>query len=276
MKVILVGGVAGGAGTAARLRRNDEHAEIIMLEKGPFISYANCGLPYYIGDVIKDKRDLVVQSKEGFAKRFNVDVRVMSEVLSVDPANKTVEIRNGETGDTYTEKYDKLVLSPGASPIRPKFPGTDKPHVFTLRTIPDTMAIHDFIDEKKPQTAAIIGGGFIGVEMAENLHARGLKVSIIEATDHLIGAIDSDMSYDLHNHVRSKGVLLYVNETAKEIADTYVELASGTKVDADLVILSIGVVPETGFLRSSGIALGPRGQIVVNDRFETSARMSTP
>lgn len=271
MKVILVGGVAGGAGTAARLRRNDEHAEIIMLEKGPFISYANCGLPYYIGDVIKDKRDLVVQSKEGFAKRFNVDVRVLSEVLSVDPANKTVEIRNGETGDTYTEKYDKLVLSPGASPIRPKFPGTDKPHVFTLRTIPDTMAIHDFIDEKKPQTAAIIGGGFIGVEMAENLHARGLKVSIIEATDHLIGAIDSDMSYDLHNHVRSKGVLLYVNETAKEIADTYVELASGTKVDADLVILSIGVVPETGFLRSSGIALGPRGQIVVNDRFETSA-----
>ncbi len=271
MKVILVGGVAGGAGTAARLRRNNEHAEIVMLEKGPFISYANCGLPYYIGEVIKDKRDLVVQSKEGFAKRFNVDVRINSEVLSVDPSNKTVEIRNGETKEIYTEGYDKLVLSPGASPIRPKFPGTDKPHVFTLRTIPDTMAIHDFIDEKEPKTAAIIGGGFIGVEMAENLHARGLKVSIIEATDHLIGAIDSDMSYDLHNHVRSKGVLLYVNETAKEIADTYVELASGTKVDADLVILSIGVVPETGFLRSSGIALGPRGQIVVNERFETSA-----
>jgi NADPH-dependent 2,4-dienoyl-CoA reductase/sulfur reductase-like enzyme/rhodanese-related sulfurtransferase len=271
MKVILVGGVAGGAGTAARLRRNDEHAEIIMLEKGPFISYANCGLPYYIGEVIKDKRDLVVQSKEGFSTRFNVDVRIKSEVISVDPAHKTVEIRNGESGDTYTESYDKLVLSPGASPIRPKFPGTDKPHVFTLRTIPDTMAIHDFIGEQKPKTAAIIGGGFIGVEMAENLHARGLKVSIIEATDHLIGAIDSDMSYDLHNHVRSKGVLLYVNETAKEIADTYVELASGTKVDADLVILSIGVVPETGFLRNSGIALGPRGQIVVNERFETSA-----
>ena len=270
MKVILVGGVAGGAGTAARLRRNDEHAEIIMLEKGPFISYANCGLPYYIGEVIKDKRDLVVQSKEGFAKRFNVDVRVRSEVLSVDTERKSIVIRNGETGETYTESYDKLVLSPGASPIRPKFPGTDKPHVFTLRTIPDTMAIYDFIADRKPLTAAIIGGGFIGVEMAENLHARGLKVSIIEATDHLIGAIDSDMSYDLHNHVRSKGVLLYVNETAKEIADKYVELASGTRVDADLVILSIGVVPETAFLRDSGIALGPRGQILVNDRFETS------
>lgn len=270
-KVIIVGGVAGGAGTAARLRRNDEKAHIIMLEKGPFISYANCGLPYYIGDVIQNKNDLLVQSREAFSMRFRVDVRTKNEVTDVDTAAKTVTVTNHETGNSYTESYDSLVLSPGATPIRPNLPGSDKPHVFTLRTVPDTLRIRDYIETVHPKSAVIIGGGFIGIEMAENFHAQGLKVSIIEAADHLIGAIDTDMSYDIHNHVRTKGVSLFIGETAREITDTAVELASGGKVEADMVLLSIGVVPETGFLRNSGITLGPRGQILVNDKLETSA-----
>ena len=270
-KVLIVGGVAGGAGVAARLRRNDENARIILFEKGEYISYANCGLPYYVGNVIKDKSELLLQTKQGFSLRFNVDVRLKNEVTAIDTAAKSVTVIDHATGNTYTESYDKLVLSPGASPIRPKLPGAGLPHVFTLRTIPDTVQIREFIEAKKPGTAVIIGGGFIGIEMAENLHKQGLEVSIIEATDHLIGAIDSDMSYDLHNHVRSKGVHLFLNQMAQEITENEVILASGIRVSADLVLLSIGVVPETSFIRSSGIALGPRGQIVVNEHLQTSS-----
>ncbi len=269
-KVLIVGGVAGGAGTAARLRRNNEQAEIIILEKGNFISYANCGLPYYIGGVIQEEADLLLQTKESFYNRFQVEVRLNNEVLSVDPKNKSVTVRNHETQMTYEETYDKLVLSPGASPIRPPLTGAGLPHVFTLRTVPDTLKIRRFIEENRPKNAVIIGGGFIGIEMAENLHLQQLQVSVIEAADHIIGAIDRDMSYDLHNHIRSKGVKLFLNEMAKEITDSSVILASGCQVPADLVILSIGVVPETKFLADSGIELGTRGEIIVNDKMQTS------
>lgn len=270
-KVLIVGGVAGGAGVAARLRRNDENARIILFEKGEYISYANCGLPYYVGNVIKDKSDLLLQTKKGFSQRFNVDIRLKNEVLSIDTAARTVTVKDLASERTYEESYDKLVLSPGASPILPRLPGADMPHVFTLRTIPDTLRISEFIEASHPRTAVIIGGGFIGVEMAENLRERGIDVSIVEAVDHLIGAIDSDMSYDLHNHVRSKGVRLFLNQLAQSITASAVVLASGLSVEADLVLLSIGVSPETAFIRSSGIALGARGQIIVNERLETSA-----
>lgn len=270
-KVLIVGGVAGGAGAAARLRRNDEQAQIIIFEKGSYISYANCGLPYYVGDIIKEKSDLLLQTKEGFSQRFNVDIRLQNEVISIDTAAKTVTVIDHTTKKTYQESYDKLVLSPGASPIRPRLPGADKPHVFTLRTIPDTLRIREFIDTNHPRSAVIVGGGFIGIEMAENLREHGIEVAIVEAIDHLIGAIDSDMSYDLHNHVRAKGVRLFLNQLAQGITDKEVILASGLSVEADLVLLSIGVLPETGFIKSSGIELGPRGQIIVNERLETSA-----
>jgi len=270
-KVLIVGGVAGGAGTAARLRRNDEHAQIILFEKGEYISYANCGLPYYVGNIIKEKSDLLLQTKSGFSQRFHVDIRLRNEVLSIDTAAKSLTVIDHESGKTYQESYDKLVLSPGASPIRPKLPGADKPHVFTLRTIPDTLHIREFIETRHPHTAVIIGGGFIGVEMAENLREQGIEVSIVEAVDHLIGAIDIDMSYDLHNHIRAKGVQIFLNQMAQSITDKEVILASGLEIKADMVLLSIGVLPETGFIKSSGIALGSRGQIIVNERLETSA-----
>lgn len=270
-KVLIVGGVAGGAGVAARLRRNDEHARIILLEKGEYISYANCGLPYYVGNVIKEKSDLLLQTKKGFTQRFNVDIRLNNEVLSIDTSAKSVTVLDHDTGKTYQETYNKLVLSPGASPIRPRLPGADMAHVFTLRTIPDTLHIREFIETVHPRSAVIIGGGFIGVEMAENLREQGIKVSIVEAVDHLIGAIDIDMSYDLHNHVRAKGVRLFLNQMAQSITEKEVILASGLAVEADMVLLSIGVLPETGFIKSSGIALGTRGQIIVNEKMETSA-----
>ena len=270
-KIIIVGGVAGGAGVAARLRRNDEKAEIIILEKGPYISYANCGLPYYVGDVIKEKADLLLQTVSGFSQRFHVDVRVENEVIHIQTETKSVTVMDHTSGRIYDESYDTLVLSPGASPIRPRLPGADLPHVFTLRTVPDTVRIREYIETHHPRTAAIIGGGFIGVEMAENLREQNIQVSIVEAADHLIGAIDDDMSYDLHNHVRSKGVKLFLKEMAQSISESSVVLASGGNVDAELVLLSIGVVPETSFIRESGIALGARGQIIVNEKHETSA-----
>jgi len=199
MKVIIVGGVAGGAGTAARLRRNDERAEIIMLEKGPYISFANCGLPYYIGGVIEDKDELQLQTPESFHARFNVDVRVHSEVTAIDTQAKAVTVRNHADGTTYVESYDVLVLSPGARPIRPRIEGADLEHVFTLRTIPDTYKIKDFIETRQPKRAVIIGSGYIGVEMAENLHHAGLKVAMIEAQNHVIGSLDAEMAALLHN-----------------------------------------------------------------------------
>ena len=270
MRVIIVGGVAGGAGTAARLRRNDENAEIIMLEKGPYISFANCGLPYYIGGVIEDKDDLQLQTPESFNARFNVDVRVLSEVTAINTQDKFVTIRNLSSDETYTEKYDVLVLSPGARPIRPTISGADQDHVFTLRTIPDAYAIKEFIDVRKPKRAVIIGSGYIGAEMAENLHHAGLQVAMIEAQNHVIGSLDYEMAAMLHNEIRSNNVALYLESKVEAISKDSVTLEDGRKVDADLVLLSIGVQPETGFIKSSGIELGPRGELLVDETLRTN------
>ena len=269
MKVVIVGGVAGGAGTAARLRRNDETAEIIMLERGAYISYANCGLPYYVGGVITDKNALQLQTPERFHQRFNVDVRTENEVFSVDTAKKTVTIKHGE--EIYEESYDKLVLSPGAAPIRPQLPGMEKNHVFTLRNIPDTYAIHEFVIEHKPATCAVIGAGFIGLEMAENLAEQGVKVSVVEGAAHVMPPIDMDMAHQVHNYIRAQGMDLYLGQTCTAMDEDGVILSNGTKVPADMVILSIGVRPDTGFLDDSGIELGARGEIIVNEYMETSA-----
>lgn len=269
MKVIIVGGVAGGAGTAARLRRNDESAEIIMLERGEYISYANCGLPYYIGGAITDKAALQLQTPERFRKRFNVDVRTGNEVIAVDTTHKTVMIR--ANGNTYEESYDKLVLSPGASPVRPPIPGIDTIPVFTLRSIPDTYAIYDHIAEKKPVTCAVIGAGFIGLEMAENLAKRGLKVSVIEGASHVMPPLDMDMAHGVHNYIRAQGIDLYLGNTCSAMEEACVLLNNGTRVPADMVILSIGVRPDTAFLRDSGVELGVRGEILINEYLETSA-----
>lgn len=269
MKVVITGGVAGGAGTAARLRRNDEAAEIIMLERGSYISYANCGLPYYVGGVITDKAALQLQTPESFHARFNVDVRVNSEVISVDTRKKTVTVRHGE--ETYEESYDKLVLSPGAAPIRPSIPGIEENHVFTLRNIPDTYKIYDFVKDHKPETCAVIGAGFIGLEMAENLAEQGIRVSVVEGAAHVMPPIDMDMAHGVHNYIRSKGIGLYLGETCTAMDGSGVILKNGTHVPADMVIMSIGVRPDTGFLKDSGIELGARGEIIVNEYMETSA-----
>ena len=269
MKVVIIGGVAGGAGAAARLRRNDETAKIIMLERGAYISYANCGLPYYVGGVITDKNALQLQTPERFHQRFNVDVRTENEVISVNAEKKTVTVKHGT--ETYEESYDKLVLSPGAAPIRPQLPGMEKNHVFTLRNIPDTYAIHEFVTENKPETCAVIGAGFIGLEMAENLAEQGIKVSVVEGAAHVMPPIDMDMAHQVHNYIRAQGMDLYLGQTCTAMDEGGVILSNGTKVPADMVILSIGVRPDTGFLADSGIELGARGEILVNEYMETSA-----
>ncbi len=268
MKIVIVGGVAGGAGTAARLRRNDEQAEIIMLERGSYISYANCGLPYYVGGFITDKNALQLQTPERFHQRFHVDVRIESEVISVNTQRKTVTVRHGS--ETYEESYDKLVLSPGAAPIRPQFPGLEKNHVFTLRNIPDTYAIHEFVTEHKPASCAVIGAGFIGLEMAENLAEQGIKVSVVEGAAHVMPPLDMDMAHQVHNYIRAQGIDLYLGQTCTAMDETGVILSNGTHVPADMIVLSIGVRPDTGFLANSGIELGVKGEILVNEYMETS------
>jgi NADPH-dependent 2,4-dienoyl-CoA reductase/sulfur reductase-like enzyme/rhodanese-related sulfurtransferase len=273
MKVLIVGGVAGGAGTAARLRRNDEAAEIIMFEKGEHISFANCGLPYYIGGIITDKDELFIQTPESFNARFNVDVRVQNEVLSVDTVNKTVTVKDINADKIYIENYDFLVLSPGASPIRPNFKGAYNDNVFTLRNVPDTFKIKEYVENAKPKTCAVIGGGYIGIEMAENLHNLNLSVSIIEASDHVIASLDGDMAHDVHNHIRKKDVKLHLNSKVTEIENGFVVLENGQKIEADMIIMSIGVLPETAFLKNNNsIALGSRGEILVNEYMQTSAK----
>ena len=271
MKVLIVGGVAGGAGAAARLRRNDEKAEIILFEKSGYISFANCGLPYYIGDVIVDRDDLLIQTPESFHARFHVDVRVNSEVVSVNTKDKTVTVKDIKNNRSYTESYDKLVLSPGAKPVKPNIAGIDNANVFTLRNVEDTFKIKSYVTESKPESCAVIGGGYIGLEMADNLHRLGMKVSIIEAAGHVIATLDEDMAHDVHNHIRSKGAALYLNGAVTEIGGGYVKTADGGQIDADMVIMSVGVRPETGFLKDSGIELGNRGEILVNEYLETSA-----
>src|ERR1035437_2178306 len=248
MKYIIVGAVAGGASTAARLRRLDEHAEIVIFEKGEYISYANCGLPYYIGDVIKDRNKLFVQTATSFNQRFNIDVRVKTEVLAIDTKNKTITARNQETNKEYTESYDKLVLSPGADPVRPPLPGIGLEGIFTLRNVADTDYIKNYVNHHKSGKAVVIGGGFIGLEMAENLVHLGLDVSIIEMGNQILAPIDFPIAAIVQQHIRTKGVDLQLNTSVagfeKKNERLKVLLSNAESIDADVVILSIGVRPD--------------------------------
>lgn len=273
MKVVIIGGVAGGASAAARLRRLDEQAEIILLERGEYISFANCGLPYYIGGVIKEKSALTLQTPQQFYNRFRIDVRVKNEALAIDPGRHIVTIRRTDDGSTYEESYDKLILSPGAAPIRPPIPGIDDEAVFTLRNIPDTMQIDAFIHEREPKSAVVVGGGYIGVEMAENLSHAGIDTTIVELSDHLIAPLDFDMAADVHNYLAQKGVSVILNNgvTAieRENGRLNVKLQNGA-VSADLLIMAVGVRPETTLAKECGLLLNARGAIIVNERMETT------
>ncbi|MBP2636436.1 MAG: pyridine nucleotide-disulfide oxidoreductase [Firmicutes bacterium] len=272
-KVLIVGGVAGGASAAARLRRLDETAEIIMFERDEHISFANCGLPYYIGESIKDRNKLLVQTPRSMKARFNIDVRNHSEVTGIDPNRKTVTVNSKEKG-IYEESFDYLILSPGAKAIKPPIPGIDGKRIFTLRNIPDTDRIKSFVDKEEVQRAVVIGGGFIGVEMAENLKDRGLAVTLIEAAPHILPPFDSEMAAVIESELQGNGVQLLVEDGVKAFNEAAngieVVTSSGKTISADLVLLAIGVIPDTGFIRASGIKLGAKGHILVNERMETS------
>ena len=274
MKTVIVGGVAGGATAAARIRRLDEHAEILVFERSGFISYANCGLPYYIGGIIEDKRSLTLQTPESFYKRFRVNMKVHHEVTAIHPENKTVTVKDLESGEVFDESYDKLLLSPGAKPIVPPLGNISKGNVFVLRTVEDTLAIREYAEKNKPRSAVIAGGGFIGIEVAENLRELGMDVSIIQSGSQLLAPLDYDMASFIHSEMRNKGVNLLFNRRVEGIEEvdgkTVVKLKGCGAVSADLVILAIGVSPETTLAKDAGLALGIKGSIVVNDRMETS------
>jgi len=273
-KVVIVGGVAGGASTAARLRRMDEDLEIIMLEKGEHISFANCGLPYHIGEVIKERDKLLVQTPQSMEERFDIDVRIQHEAVKINREAKVVEIKDLKSGELYQENYDKLVLSPGAEPIKPPLPGLDLPEVFTLRNIPDTDKIKNFVDENKPSRAVVVGGGFIGLEMAENLHERGIEVSVVEMMDQLMGSLDYEIAAMLHNHLRTKGIDLHLSDGITAVEETdgrkIVKLQSGRTIKTDFVILSIGVNPRTELAEDAGLEIGSSKGIKVNEYLQTS------
>ena len=291
LKTVIVGGVAGGASAAARLRRMDENAEIVLFEKGEYISFANCGLPYYIGEVITDKEKLVVQTPESMKERFNLDIRINSEVVKILPDKKLVEVYNKTENKTYTETYDRLILSPGAEPVRPRLPGIESSRIFTLRNIPDTYRIKDFVDAASPKRAVVVGAGFIGLEVAENLHLKGVKVTVVELADHVIGPLDYDMAAIVHQHMKTKDVEFYLSDAVKAFhhsgsliakdaqglsvhvdkdSGIVVELSSGRFLKADMVIMGIGVRPESRIASEAGLKLGPTGGILVDEYMRTS------
>ena len=273
-KTLIIGGVAAGAGCAARLRRLDENAQIVLLERGGFISYANRGLPYHVGDVIKARESLLVTPVEVMRGRYNVDVRTCNEALSIDRNTKTVLVKNHVTGEEYIESYDKLVIATGSSPLRPRIPGIDSPRILTLWTVPDTDHIRGLIRQFGTKSAVVVGGGFIGLEMAENLHHAGLHVSIVEATDQVMAPVDPEMAEILHNNIRSNGVGLYLADGVASFEDkgttVDVKLSSGTVLSADIVILSIGVRPNSQIAKEAGLELNARGGIIVNDHMQTA------
>ena len=274
MKVVIVGGVAGGATAAARIRRLDEQAEIVVFERSGYISYANCGLPYYIGDVITDRSELTLQTPESFFSRFRVSMRVRHEVTAIHPEKKEVTVKNLETGEEFEESYDKLILSPGAKPTQPRFPVADLDKVFTLRTVEDTLRIKEYINESHPKSAVLVGGGFIGLELADNLRELGMDVTVVEYAKQLMTPFDSDMAAFIHNEMRKHGVKLVLGRAVEglEEADGGVDvlLKDEQPLRADMVILAIGVSPETTLAKDAGLELGIKGSIVVNDRMETS------
>jgi CoA-disulfide reductase len=272
-KVIIVGGVAGGATAAAKLRRISEDVEIILIERGEYISFANCGLPYYIGETIKERGKLLVQTVKGMSERFNMDIRNLSEVIAIDSENKKVTIKNLQTDEIYNESFDKLLLSPGAKPIVPPIPGLEENEtLFTLRNIPDTDKIKSYVDNQNPKNAVVIGGGFIGIEMAENLAERGIEVTIIEMANQIMAPIDFEMASILHNHLIDKGVKLILENGVQSFADNgrKINLSDGTEIETDMTILSIGVKPENELAKSAGLVIGERGGIIVNEYLQTS------
>lgn len=274
MKVVIVGGVAGGATAAARIRRLDEQAEIVVFERSGFISYANCGLPYYIGDVITDPNALTLQTPESFFARFRVNMKVRHEVTAIHPEQKTVSVKNLETGGEFEESYDKLILSPGAKPTQPHLPGVGLNKLFTLRTVEDTFRIKEYINQNNPKSAVLAGGGFIGLELAENLRELGMNVTIVQRPKQLMSPFDADMAAFIHNELRRHGVKLVLGHTVEgfEEKDGGVDvlLKDSTPLHADMVVLAIGVTPDTALAKEAGLELGIKDSIVVNDRMETS------
>ncbi len=275
MKIVIVGGVAGGATAAARIRRLDENAQIIIFERSGYISYANCGLPYYIGGVIEDEADLTLQTPEGFFRRFRIIAKTNHEVTDIDAKNKTVSVTDLSSGKSFTESYDKLILSPGAKPILPAF-YTPNDRTFTLRTVEDTLKIRAFIEKRQPKTAVVVGGGFIGLEMAENLAHLGIQTTIIQRGNHLLPTVDCDMASFIHANFRAHGVqlLLNINTSKMSVSDDEVllETDSGDVLRTDMVVLAVGVTPENTLAKKAGLALGAKGAIKVNAKMETSEK----
>lgn len=274
-KVIIVGGVAGGASAAARLRRLDESAEILLIEKGAYVSFANCGLPYYIGEVIENRGDLMLMTPELFIQRFNIDVRVKHEVIRLHAQDKTMEIKNLTTGEVFTESFTDLILSPGSEPLKPPIPGITEEGIFTLWTIPDTDAIYNYIENRKPKKAIVVGGGFIGLEMAENLVHRGIEVSLVEMLNQVMAPVDFDMAQILHENMREIGVDLHLSSKVVSFEKKDQRLIAHLEdksLEADMILLSLGVRPQTAFLKDSGLDFGPRGHLLVDEHLETNVK----
>lgn len=272
MKIIIIGGVAGGATAAARLRRLDENAEIILFEKGAYVSFANCGLPYYIGGKISDREALFVSDKHTISSRYNIDIRDNTEIISIDKENKLVTAGNLQSGEKYTESYDKLLLSTGSTPFVPDIEGRDFENVFTLWTIPDTDRIYDYIRTNSPKKAVVVGGGFIGLEMVENLSRRGIEVTLVEKANQVMPPIDKDMARIIENHMRSKGVRLLLEKGLSKIIDNgrTVVLDDGSNIPSDMTVLAIGVRPNSGLAKNAGILVNSRGGIIVDEYSQSS------
>ncbi|MBQ3131365.1 MAG: FAD-dependent oxidoreductase, partial [Clostridia bacterium] len=276
MKVVIVGGVAGGATAAARIRRLDEKAEIVVFERSGYISYANCGLPYYIGGAIADPEELTLQTPASFFSRFRVDMKVLHEVIAIHPDKKTVSVKNLNTGEEFEESYDKLLLSPGAKPTQPRLPGVGLDKVFTLRTVEDTLRIKEYINKHAPKSVVLAGGGFISLELAENLRELGMDVTIVQRPKQLMNPFDPDMAAFIHGEMRKQGVKLKLGYTVEgfEEKDGGVDvlLKDEAPLHGDMVVLAIGVTPDSSLAKEAGLELGIKGSIVVNDRMETSVR----
>ncbi len=274
MKLLIIGGVAGGATAAARARRLNEDAEIILFERGEYISFANCGLPYYIGDVIKERKSLLVTTVADFQKRYAIDIRVFTEVTAIDRKSREVEVKNLQTGETYRESYDKIILSPGAEPFKPPIEGIDLDNIYNLRNIPDSDRIKQFVDEKKPKSAVVVGGGFIGLEMAENLAFRGVKTAIIEKLDQVMPSLDFEMASFMSAHLKEKGVECILGDGIRAFSKNgdglTLHTENGKKMDCDMAILSIGVTPENRLARKAGLEIGKRGGVKVSATMQTS------
>lgn len=273
-RVLIVGGVAGGASAAARLRRLDENAEIILFERGKYISFANCGLPYYIGEVIKKRDDLLVQTPEKFKTRFNIDVRISSEVIEIDRKHKEVRVKKLSADTTYVEKYDKLILSPGAEPAKLPIPGINSSRIFTLRNIPNADNINDFITEHNSKRAVVVGGGYIGIEMAENLRKRGMLVAVVEMFDQVMPTLDKEMANLLHEHLHDQNIALWLSDAVAGFRESdsklFIDLKSGMELACDIAMLAIGVRPETSLAKKAGLEIGSTGGIKVNESLQTS------